>query len=50
MIAHHLLCPDNKNLPLDVVKISEIPIDILNDDVMNMMSQKYPEITTVNIA
>lgn len=50
MIAHHLLCPDNENLPLDVSKISEVPIDVLNDDVVNMMSQKYPEITTVNIA
>lgn len=50
MIAHHMLCPDNENLSLDVVQISEVPIDVLNADVVNTIARKYPEITTVNPA
>lgn len=50
MIAHYMLCPDNENLSLDVVQISEVPIDVLNEDVVSTIARKYPEITTVNLA
>jgi len=50
MIAHHMLCPDAENSSLDVVQISKVPIDVLNENVVNTVTQKYPEITTVNLA
>ena len=50
MVAYNMLCPDDEKSALEVEQVSKVPIDILNEDVVNTITQKYPKITAVNLA
>lgn len=43
-------CPDNEKPSMDVAHVSKVPIDVLNEDVLNTITQTYPDITDVNLA
>ena len=43
-------CPDNEKSYLDVCQISKVPIDVLYEDVVKTVTQRYPDITTVDLA
>lgn len=50
MVSYHMLTSDAEKSPLEVSKVSKVPIDVLNSDVLNTLTQKYPEITAVNLS
>jgi len=50
MVSYNMLCPDNEKPSLDVAKVSKVPIDVLNEDVLNTITQTYPDISDVNLA
>lgn len=41
---------DAEKSSLEVTQVSKVPIDVLNNDVLNSLTQKYPGITAVNLA
>ncbi len=50
MVGYNMLMPDRETLFLEVANILKVPIDVLNEDVVNTLTQKYPEVTAVNLA
>ena len=50
MVGYNMLIPDSETLLLEVANISKVPTDVLNEDYMNTLTQKYSEVTDVNLA
>lgn len=50
MVGYHLNIPESEQSPLKVAQVSKVPIDVLNEDVVHILTLKYPEVTAVNLA
>lgn len=50
MVGYNMFIHDYETLFLEVANISKVPIDVLNEDIVNTLTQKYPEVTAVNLA
>lgn len=42
--------PEGEQSPLKVAQVSKVPIDVLNEDVVHILTLQYPEVTAVNLA
>lgn len=49
MVAYRMLCPDDEN-STDVTRVTEVPLDVLKDNVVKSISNKHPDVTAVNLA
>jgi len=50
MVGYNMLIPDSEKSYLEVAQVSKVSIDVLNEDIVNILTQKYPEVTAVNLA
>lgn len=50
MVAYNMQCSDNEKSYLDVSQVSKVLIDLLHEDFVKTVTQKYPDITTVDLA
>lgn len=50
MVSHHIQTSEAEKSSLEVRQVSKVPIDVLNTDVLNTLSQKYPGVTSVSLA
>lgn len=50
MVGYYMNIPESEQSPLKVAQVSKVPIDVLNKDIVHILTLKYPEVTTVNLA
>lgn len=50
IVGYNMLIPDSEKSSLEIAQVSKVPTDALNENVVHILSQKYPKVTTVNPA